>query len=324
MIRSSMHTMRQMNSMMNSMFSDPFEMMGQNALVPRYGRGFNDMPVSLFDPHFGRSFDFTITGDRYRLQLMRLSRALKEKRPLYAQRHDKVILLHDNARPHNNMASNGNCHSFMSQSVMTMSSGPDGRPQVYQETMSTRVAPGGIKETKKTVSDSRTGTRKMAIGHHIGERAHILERERNVQGDEEERQEFINLDEEEADSFNHEWETRTRRVAGAIGDTNLASNVRANHPSPRQLALPSTTDVPTSRHSNRRWFPSARRAVRSLNPLKVKSTPSSSSFKSPEPATSSKAEASSTSPYTSGSRKREHKPDRQVSNKRHAAPASDN
>ncbi|KAG5313575.1 MOS1T transposase, partial [Pseudoatta argentina] len=42
----------------------------------------------------------TITEDRYRLQLMRLSRALKEKRPLYAQRHDKVILLHDNARPH--------------------------------------------------------------------------------------------------------------------------------------------------------------------------------------------------------------------------------
>ncbi|KAG5320826.1 MOS1T transposase, partial [Pseudoatta argentina] len=37
---------------------------------------------------------------RYRLQLMHLSRALKEKRPLYAQRHDKVILLHDNARPH--------------------------------------------------------------------------------------------------------------------------------------------------------------------------------------------------------------------------------
>ncbi|KAG5325609.1 MOS1T transposase, partial [Pseudoatta argentina] len=27
-------------------------------------------------------------------------RALKEKRPLYAQRHDKVILLHDNARPY--------------------------------------------------------------------------------------------------------------------------------------------------------------------------------------------------------------------------------
>ena len=40
------------------------------------------------------------TGDRYRLQLMRLSRALKEKRPQYDQRHDKVILQHDNAQPH--------------------------------------------------------------------------------------------------------------------------------------------------------------------------------------------------------------------------------
>ena len=39
-------------------------------------------------------------GDRYRLQLIRLSRVLREKRPEYEQRHDKVILLHDNARPH--------------------------------------------------------------------------------------------------------------------------------------------------------------------------------------------------------------------------------
>lgn len=42
----------------------------------------------------------TITGDRYRLQLMRLSHALKEKRSEYSERHEKVILLHDNARPH--------------------------------------------------------------------------------------------------------------------------------------------------------------------------------------------------------------------------------
>ena len=40
----------------------------------------------------------TITGDRYRTQLMRLSRALKDKRPQYNERHDKVILQH--ARPH--------------------------------------------------------------------------------------------------------------------------------------------------------------------------------------------------------------------------------
>ena len=42
----------------------------------------------------------SIPGDQYRLQLIRLSRALREKRPEYEQRHDKVILLHDNAWPH--------------------------------------------------------------------------------------------------------------------------------------------------------------------------------------------------------------------------------
>jgi len=42
----------------------------------------------------------SITGDRYRLQLIRLSHALRKKRPEYEQRYDKVILLHDNARPH--------------------------------------------------------------------------------------------------------------------------------------------------------------------------------------------------------------------------------
>ncbi|GBP83919.1 Mariner Mos1 transposase [Eumeta japonica] len=41
-----------------------------------------------------------ITGTLYRTQLMRLSRALKEKRPQYYSRHDKIILLHDNTRPH--------------------------------------------------------------------------------------------------------------------------------------------------------------------------------------------------------------------------------
>jgi len=34
----------------------------------------------------------TSRRDRYRLQLMHLNRALKEKWPLYEQRHDKVIL----------------------------------------------------------------------------------------------------------------------------------------------------------------------------------------------------------------------------------------
>lgn len=81
---------------------------------------------------------------------------------------------------------------------MTMGTGPDGRPQVYQESSSTRLAPGGVKETKKSSCDSRSGVKKIAIGHHIGERAHVLEREQNLlSGNQEERQEFINLEEGE-------------------------------------------------------------------------------------------------------------------------------
>ena len=34
----------------------------------------------------------TIRGDRYRMQLMRLGGALKEKWPRYQEKHDKVIL----------------------------------------------------------------------------------------------------------------------------------------------------------------------------------------------------------------------------------------
>lgn len=68
--------------------------------------------------------------------------------------------------------------------------------QVYQASQSVRSGPGGVKETKKAVADSRSGVKKMSIGHHIGERAHIIEREQNLRsGDQEERQDFINLEE---------------------------------------------------------------------------------------------------------------------------------
>lgn len=92
------------------------------------------------------------------------------------------------------MAAGG--HGMTSTSIMTYTNnGPDGRPQVYQASKSTRAAPGGVKETKESVFDSRSGLKKMAIGHHIGEKAHIIEKKKDLNtGDEEEHQEFINLD----------------------------------------------------------------------------------------------------------------------------------
>lgn len=42
----------------------------------------------------------TVNGERYRQQLINLNHALIEKRPDWARRHGKVILLHDNAPSH--------------------------------------------------------------------------------------------------------------------------------------------------------------------------------------------------------------------------------
>ena len=55
-----------------------------------------------------------------------------------------------------------------------------------------------IKETRKSVRDSESGIQKMAIGHHIGDRSHTIERMHNVHTkDKEQRQYFENLDESE-------------------------------------------------------------------------------------------------------------------------------
>lgn len=108
--------------------------------------------------------------------------------------------------------------SYSSSSYVSMTSGPDGRPHVYQASSSTKTGPGGLRETQKTIQDSRTGIKKMAIGHHIGERAHVIEREQNaLAGTQEERQDFINLDEDEAEDFDREFISKSRSMLAVRG-----------------------------------------------------------------------------------------------------------
>ena len=46
------------------------------------------------------------------------------------------------------------------------------------------------------MSDSRSGVRKMAIGRHLGERGHVVEKEQNYHtGEAEQREDFINIEE---------------------------------------------------------------------------------------------------------------------------------
>lgn len=187
-----MRSMRQMNSMMNSMFADPFGM-------------FNPFDAMNGAMGVGPS-------------------ALTGAAPHHQMRHAMMpfgfpAISNMNRLLNPDMSEGIDGPSFSSSRVVTMTQGPDGRPQVYQASSTTKNGPGGIRQTQKTVEDSRTGVKKMAIGHHIGNRAHIVERERNLHtGDEEERQDFINLEEEEADQFNREFSTRASRNMLPIGN----------------------------------------------------------------------------------------------------------
>lgn len=53
-----------------------------------------------------------------------------------------------------------------------------------------------IKETRRAVKDSESGLEKMAIGHHIRDRGHVVEKKYNKKtGEKELNQNFQNLDE---------------------------------------------------------------------------------------------------------------------------------
>ncbi|XP_062988111.1 myeloid leukemia factor 1 isoform X3 [Elgaria multicarinata webbii] len=120
------------------------------------------------------------------------------------------------------MAFDPNAHSFSSSSVMTYSKKGDEPPKVFQASAQTRVAPGGIKETRKAVKDSESGMEKMSIGHHIQDRAHVVQKAKNNKtGDEELNQEFVNLDEAEAHAFDEQWQKEILRFKPSGGRNNI-------------------------------------------------------------------------------------------------------
>ncbi|XP_063298667.1 myeloid leukemia factor 1 isoform X1 [Pelobates fuscus] len=123
---------------------------------------------------------------------------------MMANMRNRMIDMH---RHFEGLSDRPDIHSFSSSSVTTYSKTGDEPPKIFQATSQTRKAPGGIKEIKKSVKDSESGFEKLAIGHHINDRAHVIKQSKNNKtGDQEVNQEFINLDESEALSFNNEWE----------------------------------------------------------------------------------------------------------------------
>ncbi|NXS63977.1 MLF1 factor, partial [Brachypteracias leptosomus] len=130
-------------------------------------------------------------------------------------------------------------HTFSSSSVMTYSKVGDEPPKVFQASAQTRTAPGGVKETRKALKDSESGLEKMAIGHHIHDRAHVIKKSKNSKtGDEEVNQEFINLDETEAQTFDDEWQKEIMKFKPSRTRGNLeAPKYRSIHHIPKEDGL---------------------------------------------------------------------------------------
>ncbi|NXP61499.1 MLF1 factor, partial [Chloropsis cyanopogon] len=156
-------------------------------------------------------------------------------------------------------------HSFSSSSMMTYSKVGDEPPKVFQASAQTCTAPGGVKETRKALKDSESGLEKISIGHHIQDRAHVIKKSKNSKtGDEEMNQEFINLDESEADTFDQEWQKevmkfrpcRSREIVEASRSTD-------DHYSPRESG---------SRREKPLGAPGSRVPRDSLETLSVKGT----------------------------------------------------
>lgn len=132
-------------------------------------------------------------------------------------------------------------HTFQqSSSYMTITNNGSGAPKIYQASSSSRSGPGGVKETRRTVRDSERGVEKIAVGHHINDRGHVIERSR-VNGQMSENQEYINLDEEEAPVFDREYQDKWGRSAMRGLDERRRAERDRHGPiggRPRQLSLP--------------------------------------------------------------------------------------
>lgn len=142
-----------------------------------------------------------------------------------------------------NMSTDPNTHSFSSSSVMTYSKVGNEPPKVFQASSSTRRAPGGIKETRQALRDSESGLEKMAIGHHIQDRGHVVEKKMNKKtGEKEFIQDFQNMDESEAQSFDDEWQQELSK---------FVSHGPMSHPAEPRLRGAHRAALPSSEQAHR-------------------------------------------------------------------------
>lgn len=126
-------------------------------------------------------------------------------------------MMNQTERNFERMSNDPNAYSYHQSSVMSYSNDGRGEPKYYQATTSTQRAPDGVKQTKRAVRDSERGIHKMAVGHHIGDRGHVMERSLDKKTGREERHEnFVHMDESERSSFDQEWRDKTQLASSRL------------------------------------------------------------------------------------------------------------
>ncbi|XP_005864181.1 PREDICTED: myeloid leukemia factor 1 isoform X1 [Myotis brandtii] len=170
-----------------------------------------------------------------------------------------------------NLSMDPNGHSFTSSSVMTYSKVGDEPPRIFQASTQTRRAPGGIKETRKALRDSESGLEKMAVGHHLHDRAHVIKKSKNNKtGDEEVNQEFINMNESDAHAFDDEWQNEILKYKQGRQWCNL-ENTRM-----RRVGHENSGARELKRREKSRQYPGIERGRRSnvfVDKLNIKGSP---------------------------------------------------
>jgi hypothetical protein len=90
---------------------------------------------------------------------------------------------------------------------------------VYQETTTSRLGPGGVRETQRAVRDGRTGKESITLRRGLGERERTVTRTRDASGQETADDVLKGIAAEEAAAFDREWAERASKLppAGAFG-----------------------------------------------------------------------------------------------------------
>ncbi|GMS84050.1 hypothetical protein PENTCL1PPCAC_6225 [Pristionchus entomophagus] len=193
-------SMREMDQMMNQMM-DPF---GAFGLTPRQPF----VPSTALEDGQQRARGHAVMAPRADM-MMRDPFGFGFP-DLFAQRRQtNCFAFPDIFREMNGMAQAAmNDPNGMVYSSSTMISlDGSGRPPRVVETSTRRS--GDVKETRRRVQNGEE--EEMVIGHAIGEREHVLEKKRDKDGNVRKQQKFRNLDQDEAEAFDREFQSRAEQ-----------------------------------------------------------------------------------------------------------------